>query len=202
MNLNSKTRSIHILKTGLFYDIFNRPFSFSEDDLDRMAAVYNARQKEGYNAPLCLGHPANDIPQYGQTNALISRNGNLYAIVTPNSDLISLVRANRYKKVSAAFHHPTHPQNPAKGAFMLKHIGFLGSMPPAIKSLESFQFSEHFDLPTFFAEDSGHADFSEYVNLSESDHRNIMHHIAQDISSSIGVSYLEGVKLYHEITGD
>ena len=202
MKLNSKTRTIHIFRAGTFNDTSNRCISFSESDLDVAAAAYNSQQKKGYNAPLCLGHPFNDSPQYGQTNALISRNGNLYATVTPGSDLVSLVRNRNYSKVSAAFYQPDHSQNPVKGAWTLKHIGFLGAMPPAVKGLESFEFSESFDLPTFFAEDSGTADFADYVDPSESDPKNIMHNVIQDIARFLGVSYLEAARLYNEFIGD
>lgn len=202
MNLNSNTRTIHICKAGTFTDINGRLIGFSESDLDIAAAAYNAQHKKGYNAPLCIGHPLNDYPQYGRANALISRNGNLYATVTPDNNLLSLVRDGRYKKVSVSFHQPDSLQNPAKGAYLLKHIGFLGGMPPAIKGLESFQFSESFDLPYFFAESSGTNSFAEYVNLSEDDPKNIMHNVIQDIARFLGVSYLEAARLYNEFIGD
>ncbi|WP_152663873.1 hypothetical protein [Sphingomonas sp. SRS2] len=53
-----------------------------------------------------------------------------------------LVRAKRYKKVSAQFYPPNHPANPTPGVHYLKHIGFLGAAAPAVKGLREVSFSE------------------------------------------------------------
>ncbi|HHQ4275856.1 TPA: peptidase, partial [Pseudomonas aeruginosa] len=57
--------------------------------------------------------------------------------------------ANRkmYKKRSASVYLPDSPGNPVPGKHYLRHIGFLGAVPPAIKGIP--------DAPFNFAEDDG-----------------------------------------------
>ncbi|HCW1111826.1 TPA: peptidase, partial [Pseudomonas aeruginosa] len=57
--------------------------------------------------------------------------------------------ANRkmYKKRSASVYLPDSPGNPVPGKHYLRHIGFLGAVPPAIKGIP--------DAPLNFAEDDG-----------------------------------------------
>ena len=46
-----------------------------------------------------------------------------------------MVRAGRFKKVSASFYTPDSPHNPVPGVYYLRHVGFLGAQPPAVKGL-------------------------------------------------------------------
>ncbi len=196
MKANSMTRTINIFRTGSFTAMNGSTYSYSERDLDGMAAAYNSAAKGGcYSAPLCIGHPASNNPRYGHVNALTSRKGRLYATVTPDSTLISAVRGKRYKKVSAAFYQPGHKNNPAPGAWLLRHVGFLGGMPPAVKGLEAIEFSEAFELPLFFSDGDGMADFAEYVDPAENNPRNIIHHITQDMARTMSVSYSEALNI-------
>ncbi|EBU8698769.1 hypothetical protein AABH71_003150 [Salmonella enterica] len=198
MKVNNTTRTINIFRTGTFTDMRGRTHTYSERDLDMMATVYNSGRKRGYNAPLCLGHPASNHPQYGETNALISRGGKLYATVTPDENLTGLVRSRAYKKISASFFMPHHKDNPYPGSWMLRHIGFLGAQPPAVKGLEEFLFSEACEL-SFFTYGTGTADFSDYVNPSDTDPQNIVHHVTQDISRTMNVSYCEALNIFHQL---
>ncbi|EIV1841827.1 hypothetical protein L7E85_004164 [Salmonella enterica] len=196
MHVNSMTRTINIFRTGSFTAMDGRTLSYSECDLDAMAAAYNSAAKGSrYSAPLCIGHPASNSPGYGHVNALTSRNGRLYATVTPDSNLLSLVRGKRYKKVSAAFYPPGHKNNSTPGAWLLQHIGFLGGMPPAVKGLEALAFSEALDLPLLFAGPTGTASFAEYTDPDENNPRYIAHSVTQDISRVMGVSYSEALNI-------
>ncbi len=54
------------------------------------------------------------------------------------------MEAGRYKKVSASFYQPDSPNNPVPtGVFYLRHVGFLGAQPPAIKGLKDIAFNEN-----------------------------------------------------------
>ncbi|ECI2736701.1 hypothetical protein AID40_000066 [Salmonella enterica subsp. enterica serovar Louga] len=196
MKANSMTRTINIFRTGRFTAMNGSTYSYSERDLDGMAAAYNSAAKGGrYSAPLCIGHPASNNPRYGHVNALTSRKGRLYATVTPDSTLISAVRGKRYKKVSAAFYPPGHQNNTTPGAWLLRHIGFLGAMPPAVKGLEALAFSESFDLSLLFAGLTGTASFAEYTDPDESNPTNIIHHVTQDMARTMSVSYSEALNI-------
>jgi hypothetical protein len=53
-----------------------------------------------------------------------------------------LLKAGRFKKVSAAFYRPDDTGNPKPGAYYLRHVGFLGAQPPAIKGLKQAEFGD------------------------------------------------------------
>lgn len=196
MKANSMTRTINIFRTGRFTAMDGRTLSYSERDLDAMAAAYNGAAKaNGYRAPLCIGHPPSNSPEYGHINALTSRSGRLYATVTPESRLVGLVRSKSYKKVSASFYQPGHKNNPVPGAWLLRHVGFLGGMPPAVKGLEAIEFSEAFELPLFFSDGDGTVDFAEYTDPDESNPTNIIHHVTQDMARTMSVSYSEALNI-------
>lgn len=59
-----------------------------------------------------------------------------------------LVKAGRYRKVSASFYPPAAKANPRPGSYYLKHVGFLGAQPPAVKGLKAIAFSEEADAET------------------------------------------------------
>lgn len=42
-------------------------FNFSEQDIQDIASCYDPAKRE---APLCIGHPANNLPAYGWVNKL------------------------------------------------------------------------------------------------------------------------------------
>ena len=49
-----------------------------------------------------------------------------------------LLKAGRFKKRSASFYPPGHPSNPTPDRPYLRHVGFLGAQPPAVKGLADF----------------------------------------------------------------
>ncbi|MFV2030801.1 2-oxoacid:acceptor oxidoreductase, partial [Neisseria sp. S1] len=53
-----------------------------------------------------------------------------------------LVKAGRYKKVSASFYPPGSPSNPVPGKWYVRHVGFLGAHPPAVKGLAPINFAD------------------------------------------------------------
>ncbi len=136
MTGNGERHLFQIFRAGTHVDSAGRTLTFGEDDIARTAASYGVRA-----APLCLGHPSNDRPSYGQVDRLLAIGGNLLAAASVNFDLADAVRAGRYKKLSASFYTPAAVGNPAPGMYYLKHVGFLGAAPPAIKDLPALQFA-------------------------------------------------------------
>ncbi|WP_345195520.1 hypothetical protein, partial [Kistimonas scapharcae] len=59
-----------------------------------------------------------------------------------DTDFETLVKEGRYKKVSASFYTPESPSNPVPGVYYLRHVGFLGAQPPALKGLKPVSFNE------------------------------------------------------------
>jgi hypothetical protein len=60
------------------------------------------------------------------------------------------VRSGRFKKISASFYPPDHPNHPVPDARepYLRHVGFLGAKAPAVKGLETPQLADDEDLDT------------------------------------------------------
>lgn len=91
-------RTIEIFRAGTHTAMEGQEISFSDEDIDSIAAAYNGYHRAGYGAPLCLGHPASNGPAYGETAGLISKNGRLFALVKPDNRLLDMVQSGLYKK--------------------------------------------------------------------------------------------------------
>lgn len=132
--------------------------TFSADDLAAMAASYASRTTQ---APIVVGHPRHDDPAWGWVTGLVADGDDLYAEVDQvPSEFAEQVRSGRYRHVSAALYGPDHKSNPTPGAWGLRHVGFLGAMPPAIKELERVELNETEEF-TEVAADLVAADFHE-----------------------------------------
>lgn len=60
-------------------------------------------------------------------------------------DFAELVKKGAFKKVSASFYTPEAKGNPVPGVYYLRHVGFLGAQPPALKGLAPVSFKEDED---------------------------------------------------------
>lgn len=144
--------SIPIFKAGQHTDMQGTRVSVTIADLDACAKAYHPQTHE---APLVIGHPKTDDPAWGWVKALRVEQGQLLAEPQQIDPQFSeMVQQGRFKKVSAAFYLPDAPHNPTPGTLYLRHVGFLGAQPPAIKGLQSVRFSEQEDGVVIFAEDS------------------------------------------------
>ena len=102
--------------------------------IDQAVASFNAAEHE---PPLVTGHPQDNDPAYGWVKDLksevvdgVKRLFMKASQVVPEFE--ELVKAGRFKKRSAAFY--------ADGR--LRHVGFLGAMPPAVKGLADLKFND------------------------------------------------------------
>ncbi|RMX18867.1 peptidase [Vandammella animalimorsus] len=133
-------RHIEIFRAGRHTDINGVERQFTDADLQGMASGYDPKLHE---APLVVGHPRTDDPAYGWVQGLKVAAGKLLAIPRQvQAAFGEAVQSGAYKKVSAAFYSPTDKHNPTPGQWYLRHVGFLGAMPPAIKGLEGAAFGE------------------------------------------------------------
>lgn len=134
-------KRIHIFKTGKHTSAGGSSINFSEDVLKRAAEAYDPKIHE---APIVVGHPADNGPAYGWVGGLEYEEGNVFANPQNIEEQFGeLVKEGRFKKVSASFYSPDAPTNPVPGTYYLRHLGFLGATPPAIKGLEPVQFGEN-----------------------------------------------------------
>jgi hypothetical protein len=94
-----------------------------------MAETYNP---ESHHAPIVVGHPKDNDPAFGWIKALKVDGSTLLALpeqVAP--EFAELVKAGRYKKRSISL----YPDG------TLRHVGFLGAQPPAVKGLKDIAFA-------------------------------------------------------------
>lgn len=120
---------IEIFRTGDYGD----KGVFTERDLDQIAKSYDPSFHE---APVVIGHPEQDAPAYGWIEQLKREGNTLLAKpkqVEPNFE--RMVEQGQFKKRSASFYRTD------KG-LSLRHVGFLGAMPPVVKGLADARFSE------------------------------------------------------------
>lgn len=131
--MQDNNHAIHIFRPGRHTSMQGATIDFGESDLIATAKAYDPTRHE---APLVIGHPRADAPAWGWVGGLTADEGGLFA--TPRQldpAFAEMVRAGRFKKVSASFYTPDSPHNPVPGVYYLRHVGFLGAQPPAVKGL-------------------------------------------------------------------
>ena len=131
---------IEIFRAGRHIDDAGVAHHFSDADVDGMAASYNPALRE---APLTVGHPADNLPAYGWVKSVARNAGGVLTIAPHNVEpqFAEMVAARRFPKRSASFYPPQAPNNPTPGKWYLRHVAFLGAQPPAIAGLKDIQFS-------------------------------------------------------------
>lgn len=131
---------IHIFRAGTHTDMHGRRINFSDADLNEIAQNYNPALHE---APVVIGHPKTDAPSYAWVSGIKKDRDGLKAEPRDiDPQFAELVKNRRYSKVSASFYCPDSPGNPTPGKYYLRHVGFLGAQPPAIKGLKPVAFAE------------------------------------------------------------
>ena len=138
--MNTHTKPIPIFSVGRHTDMSGTTLEITEADLEKTVLAY---QPSRHEAPLVAGHPQHDAPAWGWVASLSLVDGILLA--TPSQvdpAFAEQVAAGRYKKISASFYTPNAPSNPVPGVYYLRHVGFLGAQPPAVKGLPDAAFRE------------------------------------------------------------
>lgn len=146
-------KHLEIFKAGKHTSMDGRSISFGESDITSSIKAYDPKIHE---APLVIGHPKHDAPAYGWVQSLTGHNGLMQAIPQQvDPEFAEMVEKGRFKKISASFYEPNSPINPVPGVYYLRHVGFLGAQPPAVKGLKSASFAEEagtFEIELDFAE--------------------------------------------------
>jgi hypothetical protein len=116
--------------------------------IERAVQTFDSTHHE---PPLVIGHPADNSPAFGWVESLktAARDGASILLakcrqVVP--EFADLVKQGVYKKRSAAF----YPDG------RLRHVGFLGGMPPAVKGLADIGFTAAADTVFEFSDDYHH----------------------------------------------
>jgi hypothetical protein len=133
-------KRLHLFKPGRHTAASGVSIDFSEAQLQATATAYDPAKHE---APIVVGHPKHDLPAYGWVKSLGFAEGELDAEPHQvDAAFAELVAAGRYKKISASFYRPDAPMNPVPGVYYLRHVGFLGAQPPAVKGLKAVEFAD------------------------------------------------------------
>lgn len=136
-----KGQWVEIAKVGRVADSLGVNRDLTPEWIQTVIANYSGGPHE---APLVLGHPESDsAPAHGWVQE-IRLNGDVLEarFADTNDEFEKAVERGEYKKRSASFY--LDPPN-------LRHVGFLGAQPPAIKGLRDIQFAEgdSFAVETF-----------------------------------------------------
>lgn len=160
-DLNGKW--IEVFEGGTQTDSEGRTDIFDENKLDYTVKSYNPTHHE---APLCIGHPEHNTPAYGWVEAVKREGKKLLAKCKQIPPEISnAIHSGFWKKRSISF----YPDG------KLRHIGFLGAQPPAVKGLVDIKFEEKEEKYVSFSQPNNIAktisesppnDFSSIDNLN------------------------------------
>ena len=133
-------QSIEIFRAGSQTDNTGNTLNFTLADVQAMAACYDPAKHE---APLTLGHPSDNKPAYGWVRSLQALPDGRLMMLADQIDpaFAEGVKSGRFKKRSASFYPSNHPSNPAPGSWYLRHVAWLGALPPAVKGLADASFS-------------------------------------------------------------
>ncbi|ROL58652.1 hypothetical protein D9V86_11720 [Bacteroidetes/Chlorobi group bacterium ChocPot_Mid] len=153
---------IAIFKPGTHTDAAGNTNTWTEDDVKGMVDAYNNQPDDKrHDAPIVKGHPKTDDPAMGWVEKLKYEGGKLWAkLKQVDKKFVEEVRSGMYKKISVRL----YPDGK-----MLRHVGFLGAVPPAIKGLGDAQLCE---FPQFNDKESDdfHEDFDlEDISLADTD---------------------------------
>ncbi len=130
---------IAIFKTGEHTATNGQTLDATPDFVRAVAASY---QPGSHEAPAVIGHPKDNHPAYGWVKSLSfdEGSGTLYAdFAQVEPQFEQMLKDGRFKKRSASFYDANHPSNPTPGKPYLRHVGFLGAQPPAVKGLKDFK---------------------------------------------------------------
>lgn len=88
----------------------------------------------GVRAPVVVGHPKDNSPAWGWVLSCREDNDNLFCDIDLSPEFFALVEKGYFRERSVAFYN--------RKPYVLRHLGFLGANPPAIKGLQELTFSD------------------------------------------------------------
>lgn len=131
---------IEIFKAGTRRDANGIEVTITVEQLQQAIDAYDP---DFHESPVVVGHPKHNHPAYAWVKALALKGDVLEAELDQiDPAFAEMVEQGRFKKVSASFYLENSPNNPKQGSLYLRHVGFLGAMPPAVKGLRNPEFAE------------------------------------------------------------
>uniref|UniRef100_UPI00403DA0BC peptidase n=1 Tax=Pasteurella multocida TaxID=747 RepID=UPI00403DA0BC len=146
---------IEIFKAGKRVDANGQIVEITTGDLQQAVEAYDPAFHE---SPVVIGHPKDNHPAYAWVKSLQLEGDILKAELSQvDPEFAEMVEKGRYKKVSASFYLANSQANPKQGSLYLRHVGFLGAVPPAVKGLRNPEFAEG---------EEGVVDFSDWTEAT------------------------------------
>lgn len=125
-------KAFEIFKAGKHTDSHGVTKDFTLDDLQKIVNNYNAKYPE-HEAPIVIGHPKTNAPAYGWIEKLELAGEKILAYPKQVvKEFEEAVKQGLFKKRSISL----YPD------LTLRHVGFLGAVPPAVKGLADLQFAD------------------------------------------------------------
>jgi len=122
---------IEVFKAGKHIDSSGKEHTYSDEDIENIANKYNS-QKE-HQAPAVLGHPKDNDPAYAWAEEAKAEKGKLLVKFKDAFDgFKKMVNDGMFKNRSISL----YPDG------LIRHIGFLGAVPPAVKGMAAAHFSD------------------------------------------------------------
>ena len=130
-----------VFKVGKHTDSAGNTKDWTLADLEKIATDYNSQKDDSKHiAPIVLGHPKDNKPAYGWIEKLKVVGDKLLALPEKVSDEFSnWVKEGKYRTRSISLY----------GNGLLRHVGFLGAVPPAVKGLADVDLNESEDFISF-----------------------------------------------------
>ena len=128
---------VQAFKAGTFADSDGVVHKWEPKDIDTIAQQYNKAVEpsnpERHIAPVVVGHPKDDSPAYGWIDKAKAVGGKLYLKMSQlQPEFVDAVKRGLYKTRSISLYPDLN----------IRHLGFLGGSPPAVKGLASHHFQE------------------------------------------------------------
>lgn len=121
---------VEVFRCGRHVDSLGNEREWKEEDLDRIAAQYDPAKHE---APVVIGHPQDNAPAWGWVGEVKREGRTLLAKLKDLvPEFVDLLKKGMFKKRSISL----YPD------LTLRHVGFLGARPPAVKGLADIKFEE------------------------------------------------------------
>ena len=126
-----------IFRAGKYKDNEGKDLEYTESDLDLIVKHFN--EAENPMIPNVVGHPEHNSPAYGWGESLKREGKKLFATFKDVPvEFMEAVNSGWFKNRSISL----YPN------LMLRHVGWLGAMPPKVKGMEPFCFNDDEQLVT------------------------------------------------------
>jgi hypothetical protein len=119
---------VEIFQSGKHTSADGSEHEYNESDLDSIVSKYDP---DVHEAPAVYGHPKTDAPAGGWVKKLFREGKKLFAEIDFIAEFAESIKRGLFKKRSIAL-------NPDGS---LKHVGFLGGVPPAVKGMANIKFN-------------------------------------------------------------